>query len=43
MAIGLSVMFKFSRQKSYYVVVALWLIYALGSSVLGGIAARSMG
>jgi len=43
MAIGLSVMFKFSRQKSYYVVVALWLVYALGSSVLGGIAARSMG
>jgi hypothetical protein len=43
MAIGLSVMFKFSRQKSYYVVGALWLVYALGVSVVSGIAPRPTG
>jgi hypothetical protein len=43
MAIGLSIMFKFTRQKSYYVVVALWLVYALGSSVLAAMVPRTMG
>ena len=35
-AVGLSVMFKFPRRKSYYVVGALWLVYAVVVSLVSG-------
>lgn len=38
--VGLSVMFKFSRQKSFYVVVALWLILAVIVSLVSGFSPR---
>lgn len=41
--VGLSVMFKFSRQRSFYVVVALWLIYAVVVSLVSGFAPRPTG
>ncbi len=35
--LGVSVMFRFSRQKSYYAVVGLWLVVAVLLSVLGAV------
>jgi len=43
LGVGLSIMFKFSRQKAYYVVVILWLVYALGAAAVSGIAPRAGG
>ncbi|MCX5800703.1 MAG: YIP1 family protein [Candidatus Eisenbacteria bacterium] len=42
-AVGISVMFKFPRRKSYYVVGALWLIWALGVAVVSGLTHRPTG
>jgi len=35
--VGVSLMFKFPRRKSYYVVVGLWLAFALLASLLGAV------
>ncbi|UCF78133.1 MAG: YIP1 family protein [Candidatus Eiseniibacteriota bacterium] len=40
LAIGLSVIFKFSRPKSYYTVGVLWVIWLLGSSAVGALMQR---
>ncbi|KPJ60572.1 MAG: hypothetical protein AMJ46_06150 [Latescibacteria bacterium DG_63] len=39
-AIGISVMFKFSRQKSYYTMGVLWILWLLGSSAVGALMHR---
>jgi len=43
LALGISVMFKFTRQKSYYVAGGVWVVFILLASVLGSIMPASMG
>jgi len=42
LALGVSVMFKFTRQKSYYIAGGIWLVYILLASALGSIMPGSM-
>jgi hypothetical protein len=39
-AIGISVIFKFTRQKSYYSIGVLWVLWLLGSSAIGALMNR---
>ena len=42
LAIGVSVMFRFTRQKSYYVAGGIWVVYILLASALGSVMPGSM-